>query len=75
MNLNCKTNTQPRESQSSTNRLLFVSGQTNPLMFLKKFEKCSDVMADKEKMYKIRGFVDESHKGTMQSVISHRLPF
>lgn len=66
MNLNCKTKEQPR-SQSSTNRLLFVSGQTNPLLFLKKFEKCNDIETDKNKMYKIRGFVDESHKGIIQS--------
>lgn len=53
----------PKSSQKSSHRLVFISGQTNPLMFLNDFEKCSDLKTDKEKMYKILHFVDECHKG------------
>ncbi|KAJ6648329.1 hypothetical protein Bhyg_03557 [Pseudolycoriella hygida] len=34
--------------------------ETNPLIFLQQFEKC--YKSDKDKMYGIRGFTDESHK-------------
>lgn len=52
----------------STKRLVFISGQTNPSLFVNEFEKCSDVKSDKDKMYQILDFVDECHKGTL---ISH----
>lgn len=56
-----------KSSDKSTTRLVFISGQTNPLLFLNDFEKCRDLKTDKDKMYKIRHFVDECHKGNHPS--------
>lgn len=50
-------------SGKTTNYLVFASGQTNPLLFLNEFEKCRDLKTEQDKMYKIRHFVDECHKG------------
>ncbi|XP_037029366.1 uncharacterized protein LOC119069419 [Bradysia coprophila] len=50
------------KSYKTTDQLVFVSGQTNPLIFLKEYEKCRDIKYDEDKMFKIRNFVDASHK-------------
>ncbi len=47
----------------TTAQLVFVSGETNPLLFLNQFDKCKDLKTKNDKMYKIRDFVDECHKG------------
>lgn len=47
----------------SSDQLVFISGQTNPLLFVNVFEKCRDLKTDKDKMFKIRNFVDASHRG------------
>lgn len=60
-----------KSSTKSTTRLMFISGETNPLLFLNEFEKCCDLKTDKDKMYKIRHFVDEGHIGK----IYFHLPF
>lgn len=60
-----KTIPERKQSVKKTKGLVFISGQSNPLMFLKDFESCSDVTTEKDKMYKIRDFVDDSHKGTI----------
>lgn len=54
--------------EKSTRRLVFISGETNPLFFLNGFEKCVDLKSDSDKMYRIMHFVDECHKGTTISV-------
>lgn len=43
--------------------LVFACGQTNPLLCINEFEKCCDVKTDKDKMFKIRNFVNDSHRG------------
>lgn len=43
-------------------------GQSNPLLFLKEFERCRDLKNDKDKMFKLRHFVDEPHKGSTSRV-------
>lgn len=54
---------QPKSShnQPKSSQLVFISGETNPLVFLKEFEKCRDSKTDKDKMFKIRHFVDKCH--------------
>lgn len=69
MELSKKNKKEPKDR--TANRLVFASGQTNPLLFLNDLEKCSDLKTDKDKMYKILHFVDECHKGNMKN----RLPF
>lgn len=49
----------------TTDNLAFICGQTNPLLFVSEFEKCSDVKTDKDKMFKLRKFVNDSHRGTL----------
>lgn len=61
MAINSKEN--QSKSDKTTNRLIFASGQSNPLLFLNDFERCSDLKNDEDKMYKIRRFVDDCHKG------------
>lgn len=66
MQLTKKKLNQTSESNSShkvTNRLLFISGQHNPMLFLKSFEECRDLKTEQDKMFHIRNFVDDSHKG------------
>ncbi|KAG4075684.1 hypothetical protein HA402_003509 [Bradysia odoriphaga] len=46
----------------TTDQLVFVCGQTNPLIFLKEYEKCRDIKYEEDKKLKIRNFVDVSHK-------------
>lgn len=60
-----------KSSNKSTRQLVFISCQTNPLMFLKDFENRCDIKSEKDKMYKILNFVDERHKGIfhMQSIL------
>ncbi|KAJ6634579.1 hypothetical protein Bhyg_13153 [Pseudolycoriella hygida] len=48
--------------RSSTDDLLFVEGQSNPAVFLKEFEKCDDTKTEKEKLFKIRNFVNQEDK-------------
>lgn len=50
-------------SYKYTDGLVFISGQTNPLLFLNEYEKCRDLKDDKDKMFKIRNFVDAPHRG------------
>ncbi|KAJ6642671.1 RNA-directed DNA polymerase from mobile element jockey [Pseudolycoriella hygida] len=52
-----------KEDAKTTKRLLFISGQTNPLLFLNDFEKCVDTKNEKDKKFKIIHFVDECHRG------------
>lgn len=54
------------KSDKTTDRLIFASGQSNPLLFLNHFEKCSDLKNDQDKMFKIRHFVDDCHKGKVE---------
>ncbi|KAJ6639456.1 hypothetical protein Bhyg_12201 [Pseudolycoriella hygida] len=51
----------PKKGLSSYD-LKFIDGESNPLIFLDRFEKCVDVKTDKDKLYKIRNFVIEEHK-------------
>lgn len=46
----------------STHDLVFKAGESNPANFLKIFEKCSVVKTEKEKLYKLRNFVNENDK-------------
>lgn len=64
-----------KQHVKKTKGLVFVSGQNNPLMFLKDFESCSDVKTEKDKMYKIRDFVDECHIGKYNSNLFRSLFF
>lgn len=41
----------------SSDDIIFAAGKTNPLTFLKEFEKCVDVKTDNDKLFKIRNFV------------------
>lgn len=41
---------------------MFQAGKTNPANFLKMFEKCSDIKSEKDKLYKLRNFVNENDK-------------
>lgn len=53
---------QSPKNGKSTRELTFNSGETNPLLFLTEFQKCSDIETDQDKTYKIRDFVDHRHK-------------
>lgn len=48
-----------KNQPESSDDLIFVYGKTNPLIFLDKFEKCTDVKTDKDKLFKIRNFVNQ----------------
>ncbi|KAJ6640628.1 hypothetical protein Bhyg_05559 [Pseudolycoriella hygida] len=39
-----------------------MAGKSNPAVFLKEFEKCYDVKSEKEKLFKIRNFVNRKDK-------------
>lgn len=56
-----------------TAQLVFIPGQTNPVLFLNEFEKCRDLKSDKEKMCKIRNFVTDVHRG--KNTVSHLIDF
>lgn len=73
MELSKKDKKDPKDR--TANRLVFASGQTNPLLFLNDFEKCSDLKTDKDKMYKILHFVDECHKGNVKSLFLFSFDF
>lgn len=60
---NCKS------SRKNTKDLVFMSGQSNPLLFLDSFEKCCDVKTEKDKMLKIRNFVDACHRGRILCLV------
>lgn len=62
MSSNRSDHFQNRKKGSSTDHLVFIAGETNPLVFLSDYEKCSDVRADKDKLYKIRNFANDEHK-------------
>ncbi len=51
-----------RHQPQSTHDLVFKAGESNPANFLKKFEKCLDVKTEKDKLYKLRNFVNEDDK-------------
>lgn len=57
-----------KSSYKYTDQMIFISGQTNPLLFLNEYEKCRDLNDDKEKMFKIRNFVDAPHKSEFNSM-------
>lgn len=53
---------------NTTDKLVFVSGESNPLVFLNSFEKCDDVKLEKDKMFKIRHFVDDNHRAEFSNM-------
>lgn len=55
----------------TTRDLTFISGESNPLLFLAEFENCQDVKADHDKTYKIRHFVDDEHKSKIDDRLTH----
>lgn len=57
-----ESNSGKKFKPESTHDLIFKAGETNPANFLKIFEKCSDVKTEKEKLYKLRNFVNENDK-------------
>lgn len=54
--------TSTKNKSRSTDDLVFMIGKTNPAIFLFEFEKCSDVKIDKDKLFKIRNFVNQEDK-------------
>ncbi len=42
--------------------MVFAVGKSNPAVFLKEFEECDDIKTDKDKLYKIRNFVNLEDK-------------
>lgn len=65
MELSGKRTHQPssnRKKVKSTEDLVFAVGETNPVIFLHEFEKCSDVKEDKDKLFKIRNFVNQEDR-------------
>lgn len=42
--------------------MVFEVGKSNPAIFLKEFEKCSDLRTEKDKLYKFRNFVNENDR-------------
>ncbi len=56
-----------------SHQLVFIPGQTNPLLFLSNFEKCSDLKNEQDKMFGIRNIVDESDRG--KDTISYFISF
>lgn len=52
----------PSKKAKTTHDIVFEAGKTNPAIFLKEFEKCSDVKLEKDKLYKLRNFVNENDK-------------
>lgn len=57
-----QSNPGKRVSTKSTRDLVFQVGKTNPANFLKCFEKCPDVKSEKDKIYKLRNFVNENDR-------------
>lgn len=55
-------NSSQKKDSKSSDDLVFAAGVTNPLNFLKEFEKCVDVQTDKDKLFKIRNFVNPDEK-------------
>lgn len=51
-----------RKAAKSTDDLVFAVGKTNPAVFLKEFESCDDTETDKDKLFKIRNFVNPEDK-------------
>ncbi|KAJ6648118.1 hypothetical protein Bhyg_03343 [Pseudolycoriella hygida] len=39
-----------KPSELMSTHLIFVSGETNPLLFINNFEKCIDIKTEKDKM-------------------------
>lgn len=52
-----------KSTRKTTDKLVFISGTSNPLLFINEFVKCNDVPTDNDKMFKLRNFVNESHRG------------
>ncbi len=74
MEINSNEKESVSKSDKTTNRLVFAPGRSNPLLFLNDFEKCNDIKNDQGKMYKIRNFVDDCHKGKINfihSLVNH----
>lgn len=57
-----KSNPRKKGKSKSTDDLVFEAGKTNPAIFLKEFEKCYDVKTEKDKLYKLRNFVNENDR-------------
>ncbi|KAJ6624806.1 hypothetical protein Bhyg_03722 [Pseudolycoriella hygida] len=51
-----------KRNGKKTKNIVFMSGITNPVRFLAQFEKCDDMKTDRDKLWRIRHFVDEQHK-------------
>lgn len=62
-NVSVKKSKNSTTVQNTTRHLKFNSQETNPLSFLKEFEKCTDLKTDRDKLWKIRDFVDKEHQG------------
>lgn len=46
----------------SSDDLVFAVGKSNPTVFLKEFEKCDDTKTDKDKLFRLRNFVNQEDK-------------
>lgn len=57
-----------RRKRSNTDDLVFIAGETNPLIFLNDFEKCNDVTTEKDKLYKLRNFVNDEDKSEFSTL-------
>lgn len=63
-NTELKTFKKPTSTQKKeTRKLKFDSLEMNPLLFLEKYEECDDVKTDREKLWKIRDFVNLEDRG------------
>ena len=60
---------QGKKSINTTDDLIFVVGKTNPVTFLNLFEKCSDVKNHKDKIFKIRNFVNDEHRKELSTLL------
>lgn len=60
--------TKRRKESNKSDDLVFIVGETNPLIFLNDFENCKDVTTEKEKLFKLRNFVNEEDKAEFSSL-------
>lgn len=73
MQLSCEDTDEPAKSgrknePKSSDDLIFVHGKTNPVIFLDEFEKCTDVKTAKDKLFKIRNFVNQSDRSEFSAL-------
>lgn len=69
MQLKCVDDQLKRKTKAvTTDDLVFLVGKTNPAIFLVEFEKCMDVKLDKDKLFKIRNFVNEEDKNEFSTL-------